>query len=68
MVAQNTVILQKVHVLLVHLLKQQDSKNAGVSFFSMCACQKGSRSQSFLAETVKTGHKNCGVTGAMHVL
>ena len=34
----------------------------------MCACQKGSRSQSFLAETVKTGHKNCGVTGAMHVL
>ena len=37
-------------------------------FFSMCACQKGSRSQSFLAETVKTGHKNCGVTGAIHVL
>ena len=37
-------------------------------FLSMCACQKGSRSQSFLAETVKTGHKNCGVTGAIHVL
>ena len=37
-------------------------------FFPMCACQKGLWSQSFLEETVKTGDKNCGVTGAMNVL
>ena len=46
---------------------ERDSKNASVSFFFflfsfVCAHQKGSWSQTFLAETVETGDKNRDVT------
>ena len=46
---------------------ERDSKNASVSFFFflfsfVCAHQKGSWSQVFLAETVETGDKNRDVT------
>ena len=49
------------------LKSERDSKNASVSFFFylfsfVCAHQKGSWSQAFLAETVETGDKNSDVT------
>ena len=49
------------------LKSERDSKNATVSFFFflfsfVCAHQKGSWSQAFLAETVETGDKNGDVT------
>ena len=49
------------------LKSERESKNASVSFFFslfsfVCAHQKGSWSQAFLAETGETGDKNRNVT------
>ena len=42
--------------MLVELARQQDSKNASVSFF-LCPHQKGGWSQVFLSEAMETGDK-----------